>query len=83
MGAALSLGTELIYLLIISAIFFLVVKAMKKHLTFKKLYQLSMHAATLPILLGFIVAAIGIQMPFLLGSAILFIFMILVLNQFE
>ncbi len=82
LGAALSLIGQLIYLLIFTAIFFVVVKLMKKNLSFKKLLQLSIHGSTLPILLGFIVSSIGIQMPFMLGSAILFVFMILVVNQF-
>lgn len=80
--ASFSLSGQLFYLLIFSLILFLLVKLMKKDLTFKKLYQLSMHASTLPILLGVIVATFGLHMPFLLGSAILFVFMILVLNQF-
>src|SRR5258708_1034086 len=40
-AAALSLVGQLIYLLIFTAIFFLIVKLMKKELNFKKLYQLS------------------------------------------
>lgn len=82
LAAALSLGTELIYLLIFTCLLFLLAKLMKKALTYKKLYQLAIHAATLPIILSFVVSSLGIQMPFLLGSAILFIFMIIVLNQF-
>ncbi len=80
-AAAFSLIAELIYLLIFSSLFFLVTKLMKKNLEFKKIYQFAMHASTLPILLSFIVSSIGIHMPFLLGSAILFVFMILVINE--
>ncbi len=80
-SATFLLLSQLIYLLIFSLIFFILVKIMKKTLTFKKLYQLTMHASTLPILLGLVVSTIGIQMPFLLGSAILFVFMILVVNN--
>jgi hypothetical protein len=80
-GGAISLTGQLIYLVIFSAIFFVVIKLMKKNLSFKKLLQLAMHAATLPILLSFIVSSLGIQMPFMLGSAILFVFMILVVNN--
>lgn len=82
-AAAFSLLIELIYLFIFSAVFFLVVKLIKKKLTFAKTYQLVMHGATLPILLGFVVGTFGIHMPFLLPSAILFVFMILVTNQFS
>jgi hypothetical protein len=80
-GAAFSTIGQLIYLLLFSGIFFIVVKLMKKDLSFQKLYQLAIHASSLPILLGFIVSSIGIQMPFLLGTGILFVFMILVINQ--
>lgn len=80
-GAAFSMFWELIYLLIFSAVFFLVLKIMKKELAFKKLYQLTIHAATLPILLGLVVSSLGIQMPPFLGSAILFVYMILVVNH--
>lgn len=82
LGASFGLIGQLIYLLIFTSIFFIVVKFMKKKITFKKLFQLAIHASTLPILLGLIVSSIGISMPFLLGSAILFVFMILVINQF-
>jgi hypothetical protein len=81
LGAALSLVGQLIYLVIFSAIFFVVVKLMKKKIAYKKLLQLSIHASTLPILLSFVVSSLGIQMPFMLGSAILFVFMILVVNN--
>ncbi|HWA52403.1 MAG TPA: DUF1189 family protein [Patescibacteria group bacterium] len=80
-AAGLSLAGQLIYLLIFTAIFYLILKLMKKEYTFKKLLQLDMHGSTLPILLSFIVAAVGIQMPPLLGSAILFVFMMIVINQ--
>jgi len=82
LGAALALIAEFVYLLLFALIFFVVVKVMKKDLSYKKTLQLSMHAATLPILLGFVVGSLGIQMPFLLGTAILFIFMILVVREF-
>ncbi len=82
LAASLSLIGQLLYLLIFSLVLFILVKLMKKDLTFKKTYQLSMHASTLSILLAFVVGALGIQMPFMLGSAILFVFMVLVLNQF-
>ncbi len=81
--AVLSLGWQLFYLLIFSAIFFILVKLLKRNLKFAKVYQLSMHASTLPILLGFITSSIGIRTPFLLGSLILLIFMVLVINQFR
>jgi hypothetical protein len=41
-----------------------------------------MHAASLPILIGILASSLGIHVPFLLGSAILFVFMILVINEF-
>lgn len=80
-AAFLSLVFKLIYLLIFTGVLFLVIKLMKKELPFKKLYQLAMHASTLPILLGLVVSTLGIQMPFLLGSAVLLVFMILVINH--
>ncbi len=80
-AAAFSLVGQLIYLLIFSLIFMIVIKVMKKKLTFKKVYQLAMHASTLPIILAFVVSSVGITMPFLLGSIILLIFMILVINH--
>jgi hypothetical protein len=79
--AAFSLVGELIYLAIFSAIFFLIIKLMKKAYSYKKVFQLSIHAATLPILLGFVATTLGIQIPFLLGTGILFVFMFLVINQ--
>ncbi|SRR5260221_671191 len=82
LAASFSLIGQLIYLLIFTIIFFIIVKLMKKDLSFKKLYQLCMHGSTLPILLSFVVSSVGVQMPFMLGSAILFVFMILVVNQF-
>lgn len=81
-GGFLALSGQLLYLLIFALIILLVTKIMKKKLEYKKIFQLLMHACTLPILLTLVVSALGIQMPFLLGSAILLIFMILVLNQF-
>lgn len=78
----LSFAWQLIYLLIISALLFVIVKLMKKDLKFWKVYQLAIHASTLPILLGFITSSVGITMPFLLGSVILIVFMIIVTNQF-
>lgn len=81
-GAGLALIGQLIYLLIFTCILFVTAKIMKKNLEYKKLYQLSMHGSTLPILLTLVVSTLGITMPFLLGTAILLIFMILVLNQF-
>jgi len=80
-AAGFSLLAELIYLLVFSLVFFLITKLMKKDIEYKKLYQMAMHAATLPILLSFIVSSVGIHMPFLLGSAILAVFMILVVNE--
>jgi hypothetical protein len=80
-AAAFSLIAQLVYLAIFSAIFFIITKLMKKDLKFKKIYQFTIHASTLPILLSFIVSAIGIHMPSLLGSAILFVFMTLVINE--
>ncbi len=82
LAGALSLVWQLLYLLLFSALFFLLVKLMKKDLKFKKLYQLAIHASTLPILLAFVTSSLTIQMPVLLGTAILFVFMILVVNQF-
>lgn len=81
-SAAFSLLGQLVYLLIFSLIFFVLVKLLKKDLKFKKLYQLAMHASTLPVLLGTVISILGIHMPFLLGSAILFVFMILIINEF-
>ena len=81
-ATAFSLIGQLICLLIFTPLFFIAVKLMKKNINFKKLYQMAMHASTLPILLTLVVTSFGIHMPFLLGSAILFVFMILVVNQF-
>ncbi len=79
-GAAFSLLAELIYLLIFSSLFFIVAKLLKRDMNFRNVFKLSMHASSLPILLSFIVLSLGIAMPFLLGTAILFVFMILVVN---
>lgn len=81
-AGGLTFLVELIYLLVFSLLFLLVVKLMKKDLNLKKIFQLSIHASSLPILLGFIVSSLGIVMPPLIGTAILFIFMLLVINQF-
>jgi maltodextrin utilization protein YvdJ len=81
-SAFFSMGLQTLYLIIFSIIFFLLVKIMKKEISFKKLFQLTIHASTLPIILGVIISTLGIHMPFLLGSAILFVFMVLVINEF-
>lgn len=82
-GAAFWLLGQLVYLLIVSLLLLLVVAIMKRKIRYSKIYQMSMHALTLPILIQFILSFFGIDLPFLVPTAILVVFMGFVISRFK
>lgn len=81
-GAAFWLIGELIYLLMISLLLLLVVSIMKRKIQYVKIYQMSMHALTLPLLIDFILGFLGINLPFLVPTGILLVFMGFIISRF-
>lgn len=82
-GAGLWLIGELFYLLITSVILLLIATLMKRKIRYSKLYQMSMHALTLPLLISFSLGFLGINLPFLIPTIILLLFMGFVISRFE
>ncbi|MEK7470782.1 MAG: DUF1189 family protein [Patescibacteria group bacterium] len=75
-----SLSGHMFYLVFAAFILLLITKVMKKNLTYRKVYQLSLHALTLPILISFALSLYGKFVPFLF-TAILIVFMIVVIKE--
>lgn len=82
LGASFSLSWKLFYLLFIAAIVWVVAKIMRKKLAFSKIYQMSMHAVTIPVIIGLVFTLAGLTTPFLIPSIILIIFLSIVVREF-
>lgn len=80
---AFSLFGRLFYLLFASLLLLLVARVMKKKLSYPQVYRISMHAITLPVLLGFIFTFAGypISGPLLFG--ILLVYEVLVFSRLK
>ena len=61
LGASFVMTGHLIYLLIMSVLLWLIAKVFKNHLSYKKVFQLSIHGLTLPIVVVIILSKIPDQ----------------------
>lgn len=82
LGAGLALIGQMVYLLFTSVILWIVARVLKKDLTYGKIYQLSMHALSLPIIFSTISGLFKVQIPFVYPG-LLIVFMIIVIAKFE
>jgi len=82
-SSAFALLGKLIYLLIFSLILLVTAKIMSKNLGYKKVYQLAMHASTLPVIISFVSGLTGFIIPSLSLSAVLLLFMIFVFSKIK
>jgi hypothetical protein len=82
LGAGLALAGRMIYLLFTSVVLWVVIKIMKKDLTYQKIYQLSIHALSLPIIFSTILGFFGVYIP-LVYTGLLIIYMLIVVVKFE
>ena len=80
LGALLTLSGYMLYLILPVFILWIISKLMKKGLAYGKVFQLSMHGLTLPILISALITLYGKSFPFLF-SIIFFGFMIFVLSR--
>lgn len=78
----LSLVWKLIYLLALALIFWILVKILKKKLSYGEVYRLSLHGLTLPITFSFALSLLGISLPFVY-SLVLIIWMVVVLVKIK
>lgn len=83
LGAVFGLVGKLFYLLILSPFFWVIAKVLKSELAYKKVYQISIHATTLPIVLFFVAKLLSrTSFPGVYTAALL-IFMIVILMRFK
>ena len=75
-----ALSGHMFYLVFFALILWIIAKMMKKNLSYGKIYQLSMHGLTLPILISGLISLFGKSIPFLY-SIILLVFMIVVFKK--
>lgn len=80
---AFSLSWRMITLFFLTVLLWVVSKVMKKHLSFGKVYQLSMHGVTLPVLLGLGASLVGLFFPTWLFIGVFLVFMGVVISKFE
>jgi len=69
------------YLLFFSLILLILTKIMTKNIRYKKVFQLAMHASTLPILISYFANLLNLTVPPFTLSTILFLFMIFVFSK--
>lgn len=81
-GAALSLAGRAIYLVFASILLFVIAKILKKGLSFIKIFQFSLHAVTLPILVTLLLTTFRIRLG-ILELVIFLIFFIAILVKFD
>jgi len=79
--ASIFVLTKMFYLFIFSLIFLLIVKLLRKNLGYKKIFQLAIHASTLPILIAYVAGFINFTIPPFTLSLVLLLFMIVVINK--
>lgn len=79
-GMLFSAGWNLSYLVILTAVIWIVSKAFNLKLGFWKLYQLGIHGMTLPMLLVMLLASLNVYMPLVFTSTFL-LWMVLVLSN--
>lgn len=79
-GALFSLSGYMFYLLVFTLLLWVIAKIMKKNLSYGKVYQLSLHGLTLPIIASSLIALFGKPFPFLF-SVIFVVFMIVVFTR--
>lgn len=78
----LSVGWEMISLVLLSPIVYLVSLVFKEKIGFWKLYQLGMHGVAVPLSLKFVLTMLGVHIPLLFTSAFL-LWMVLVLSKLD
>lgn len=81
-SASFSLAGKLFLILITSLLLFFLAKIMKKNLSYGKIYQLSLHALTLPILLGLVARLANFPLPGFVSALILLVFMGIVIKKY-
>lgn len=75
---------RLIFLLPATLVLFIVVKLLKKDLTFAKTYQMSLHGATIPAVISFVFAFPGLYPYISIASWIVFfVFMFVVISKLD
>lgn len=79
-GMVFGLSGRMFYLVFSTAVLWVVAKIMKRGLSYTKIYQLSMHGLTLPILISTVISLFGRSVPFLF-SVVFLIFMSVVLTK--
>lgn len=82
LGAGFALAGRMIYLLFASVILWIIAKVARKDLTYGKVFQLSMHALSLPIILFTILGFFEVYISFIY-TGILTVFMLIVISKFE
>lgn len=83
LGTVVWLIWNLVWFLVIALIVLLITKLMKKKISFGKIYQMSLHAVTLPIIINLILGFFGASIPPLVTSGIMIIILSLAINRFE
>lgn len=81
--AGLILISKLVYLYFFSLILFLLAKIMNKNIGYKKVFQLAIHASTLPILISYLAGWINLTIPAFSLSTVLLLFMIFVFSKLK
>ena len=74
---------EALFLLPATLVLFVGVKILKKKLTFAKTYQMSLHGATIPILISFLLSGLVVAYPFvsIISWLAFFVFMFVVISK--
>ncbi|MBP9691252.1 DUF1189 family protein [Candidatus Woesebacteria bacterium] len=80
--AAFSIMWMMVYLIVMTAILYIVMKSFKQSILFWKLYQMGMHGLSVPILATFIMTLLGFSFPFVFTSIFL-LWMVIVLSKME
>lgn len=75
-----SLSGKLLYLLICSFFLWLLALVLKRGLSYAKVFQMSMHGLTLPILLGIFMSLFNFSLPFI-STLIFLVWMIVILKK--
>ncbi len=81
-GGALYLSNKFLYLAVFSIIFLIIAKIMKKQLSYQKIFQLGMHALTLPIIIDLIQNLFHFYIPFIY-PVIFIAWMMIIISKLE
>ncbi|OGK52363.1 hypothetical protein A2966_01695 [Candidatus Roizmanbacteria bacterium RIFCSPLOWO2_01_FULL_41_22] len=81
LGASFVMTGHLIYLLIMSVLLWLIAKVFKNHLSYKKVFQLSIHGLTLPIVVVFLLGLFTVTISGLIYTSGFLLWMVIILSK--